>query len=162
MELAPNSGRPNVFVSCGTSTYIKAPGCHNGLEETTSEIFNHIETNATGNHVLMVKVAAMAIDVNGKFALGVKADPKAHNHVEPHMAVIKHIGIDGWVLPIVGKGDTPARVLVDGVPGPLKPLPGKEDIPNPAPDKKGGEVHIPDPDTIFLAEGVNPFEAILE
>lgn len=88
-ELASNSGRPNVLVSCGTSTYIKAPGCHEGVEEATLAIFIHMETNATGNHVLMVKVIAMATDGYGNLALDVRAEPKSHNHVEPHIAVWK-------------------------------------------------------------------------
>lgn len=88
-ELASNSGRPNVFVLWGTSTYIKAPGCHNGLEEATHCIFWHMETNATDNHVFMVKVDAITADVDGKLAVDVKAEPKAHNHVEPHIAVLK-------------------------------------------------------------------------
>lgn len=162
LEFAPNPGRPNVLVSWGTSTYIKAPGCHKGVEETTHEIFNHIETNATENHVFMVKVAAMATDVGGNFALEVKAEPKAHNHVEPHLAVIKCIDDVGWALPIVGKGDTPARVLKGDNPGPGKSLPGKENESTSASDKKLGEMHLSISDTAFFVEGMDPFEAILE
>lgn len=65
LELASNPGRPNGLVHCGTSTYMKAPGKHNGLEEATDAIDGHIETNATDNHVLMVKVMTITADENG-------------------------------------------------------------------------------------------------
>lgn len=126
MEVASNSVRPNVFVLCVTSTYIKVPGDHNGFEEATSCILNHIETNSTDNHGLLVCTDPETADVVGNFADGVKADPKTHNHVEPRIAAIKHIGVDGVIPSLVGKGDTTTRVLKNGKHGPVKVLPGKD------------------------------------
>lgn len=78
------------------------------------------------------------------------------------MAVIKYIDWSGYVLPIVGKGDTPARVLKDGWPGHLKSLPGKDNESKTISDKNVGEIHLSLSDTAFFVEGVNSFEAILE